>query len=83
MLTVLTVRYVLDPGDPTMLVVVAVVIGVLVRPGVTVVPLRSAHEQCTSVLTAALVVTLRRSLVDASNIIKISGRHPKMPPGRY
>jgi hypothetical protein len=40
-----TFRTVLAAGDPTTVVVVAVVMfGVLVRPGVTVVPFRSTHE---------------------------------------
>ena len=57
-------------GEPTTDVVVAVVIGVFVLPGVIVAPLRSTHDAWTSVVTAAEVITLRRSEVDASSSIR-------------
>jgi hypothetical protein len=45
-------------------VVVAVAIsGVLVLPGVTVVPFRSTHEACTAKSDAAVFVTVMESVV--------------------
>lgn len=44
MLIVLTLRVVLAPGVATISVVVADEIAVFVRPGVTVLPLKSTHD---------------------------------------
>ena len=49
--------------------VAAVVMGVLVRPGVTVVPFRSTHEAWHSICAAWLVMTRIRSEVLARIII--------------
>ena len=66
----LRLRDVDDPGDVTIVVVVAVVILVFNRPGVTVVPDRSTHDACTSMLLAADAVTsLIKSLVLVSRIM--------------
>ena len=52
-----TLRVVLAAGEPTTVVVVAVVIAVLVRPVVTVVPLRSTQDAWTSMVPDAEVTT--------------------------
>lgn len=55
----LTLRCVDAAGAGTMVVVAAVVMRVFWRPGVTVVPLTSTQEVCTSMVVVAVPVTIR------------------------
>jgi hypothetical protein len=66
-----TVRCVDAAGEPTTVVVVAVVTSVLVRPGVTVPAALSAHVAWMSTVAAALVTIRRMSLVEARMSIRV------------
>jgi hypothetical protein len=69
----LTCRCVDAAGEPTIVVVVAETIEVLVLPGVNVVVVLSAHDACTviAIAPAPAVTKLIMSLVPVNNIVKI------------